>query len=116
MAARSRHLFRMPESTLGIETLPPQSDVYIPRHLNQANGPGDGQVRQRNRSVSGHVYRSRSILTSVAGGSSSAPCTRSGKVPGQACGDGRSVGIGAQILKTLRFPSTLGLCRTRRAP
>jgi 8-oxo-dGTP pyrophosphatase MutT (NUDIX family) len=34
----------------------------------------------------------------------------------QACGDGRSVGIGAQILKTLRFPSTLGLCRTRRAP
>ena len=65
MAARSRHLFRMPESTLGIETLPPQSDVYIPRHLSQVNEPGDGQVRQRNRSVSGHVYGSRSIPTTA---------------------------------------------------
>jgi len=59
----------MPESTLGIETLPPQSDVYIPRHLNQVNGPGDGQVRQRNRSVSGYVYAygSRSIPEMTAG-------------------------------------------------
>lgn len=146
MPARSRHLFRMPESTLGIEVLPPQSDVYIPRHLNQVSEPGDEQVRQRNdRSAATSTgvarYRQwpprpRSFTTrkprrwsgtpssssearmpsSIQGSSSSAPCTTSGKVPGQACGDGRSVGIGAQILKTLRFPSTLGLCRTRRAP
>jgi hypothetical protein len=38
-AARSRHPFRMPESTLGIGTLPQQTGVYVPRRLNQANGP-----------------------------------------------------------------------------
>jgi len=39
MAGRSRHPFRMPESTLGIGTLPQQTGVYVPRRLNQANGP-----------------------------------------------------------------------------
>lgn len=43
MAARSRHVFRMPESTLGIARLPPQSDVYVPRHLNQVNEPVTGR-------------------------------------------------------------------------
>jgi hypothetical protein len=39
MAARSRHPFRMPESTLGIGTLLQQTGVYVPRRLNQVNGP-----------------------------------------------------------------------------
>jgi hypothetical protein len=38
MAGYSRHPFRMHESTLGIETLPQQTGVYIPRHLDPMNG------------------------------------------------------------------------------
>jgi hypothetical protein len=47
VAGRSRHPFRMVESTLGIETLPQQTGVYVPRRLSHVSGPVTGASGRR---------------------------------------------------------------------
>jgi hypothetical protein len=47
MTGRSRHPFRMLESTLGTGTLPPQPGVYVPRRLSHASGPVTGDTLGR---------------------------------------------------------------------
>ncbi len=55
MAGRSRHRFRVHESTLGIETLPQQTGVYIARRL----------VRERVRDRYLCWHRRRDPLASI---------------------------------------------------
>jgi hypothetical protein len=57
LARRSRHSFRMHKPTLGIETLPQQTGVYVPRRLGSLNESVTGiPLLTRPRPVSSGRY------------------------------------------------------------